>query len=1047
MGFVDRIVGSSLNKRALVLFGVLVLIGLGVWAVLRIPIDAFPDVTNIQVEVLSTSPGMSPPEVERFVTFPVETAMRGLPRLDEVRSVSKAGLSVVTVIFEDGVDIYFARDRVLERLIEARERVPAGTEIVMGPVSTAMGEIYQYTLSGTPPDGMDEIEYLTEVRTVQDWVLSPLLKSISGVNEVNSFGGYIRQFHVTVDPPKLLAYDLTLEDIGEALRRNNLNVGGNVLERGEQQYLVRGIGLFQTVDDIANVALRTERGTPVLVRDVAEVGTGQAVRQGGAVKDGKGEVVGGVAMMLRGANGRDVVRAIEKRVAEINGSGVLPLGLRIDPYYKRSDIIRRAIGTVTEALLIGSVLVVFILLLFLRSFRGAFIVVLALPLSILFTFVMMRLFGLSANLMSLGGLAISLGMIIDATIIQVENVQRHLSEMGARARKLPTVLKAILEVRKPSIYGELIIALTFIPILALQGMEGKMFMPLAFTHIIALFGSLMLSLVAIPAFCCMVLRPQGDKKSFLVEGAKDAYLPVLRWGLRHKALVVAAAVALLAGTVALIPRLGTEFMPIMDEGALDTDMQFLPGISLAESLEMSRKVEARLMEFPEVVTIIGKTGQTGVALEARGVEKTGYVGVLKPRSEWTSAKTREELTDKMRAAMEAFPGMAISFSQPIACRIDELVAGTRAQLIVKLFGEDLDVLKAKADEIAASLGRVEGATDINVERVAGQPYITVRPDRARIARLGLNVEDVQNVVEAAVGGKTVTQVYEGDRYFDLQIRYPEARRNSVETIGAILVRTPGGARVPLSQVADIAMIEGPSQISREAGQRRIGVECNISGRDLGGFVAEARRAIGRDVGLPAGYFLTWGGQFENQQRAMQRLAVILPATIGLILLLLFLTFGSLRLSLLVLLDLPFALIGGVLALFLSGLYLSVPASVGFIALFGIAVLNGIVLLSYITQLQEEGRPVGEAIVQGCLNRLRPVLMTATITVLSLVPLLFAQGPGSEIQRPLAVVVVGGLISSTLLTLLVLPVLYGWLGRRRMPGKSSEPAREGEEGHG
>jgi heavy metal efflux system protein len=1031
MGFVDRIVGSSLNKRALVVFGVLVLIGLGVWAVLRIPIDAFPDVTNIQVEVLSTSPGMSPPEVERFVTFPVETAMRGLPRLDEVRSVSKAGLSVVTVIFEDGVDIYFARDRVLERLIEARERVPAGTEIVMGPVSTAMGEIYQYTLAGTPPAGMDELEYLTQVRTVQDWILSPLLKSISGVNEVNSFGGYIRQFHVTVDPHRLLAYDLTLGDIGEALRRNNLNVGGNVLERGEQQYLVRGIGLFQTVDDIADVALKTERGTPVLVRDVAEVGAGQAVRQGGAVKDGKGEVVGGVAMMLRGANGREVVRAIEKRVAEINASGVLPLGLRIDPYYKRSDIIHRAIGTVTEALLIGSVLVVLILLLFLRSFRGAFIVVLALPLSILFTFVMMRLFGLSANLMSLGGLAISLGMIIDATIIQVENVQRHLSERGVGARKLPTVLKAILEVRKPSIYGELIIALTFIPILALQGMEGKMFMPLAFTHIIALFGSLMLSLVAIPAFCCMVLRPQVDKKSFLVEGAKDAYLPVLRWGLRHKALVVAAAVALLAGTVALIPRLGTEFMPIMDEGALDTDMQFLPGISLAESLEMSRKVEARLMEFPEVVTIIGKTGQTGVALEARGVEKTGYVGVLKPRSEWTSAKTREELTDKMRAAMEVFPGMAISFSQPISCRIDELVAGTRAQLIVKLFGEDLDVLKTKADEIAASLGRIEGATDINVERVAGQPYITVRPDRARIARLGLNVEDVQDVVEAAVGGKTVTQVYEGDRYFDLQIRYPEARRNSVETIGAILVRTPGGARVPLSQVADIATLEGPSQISRESGQRRIGVECNISGRDLGGFVTEARRAIGREVGLPAGYFLTWGGQFENQQRAMQRLAVILPATIGLILLLLFLTFGSLRLSLLVLLDLPFALIGGVLALFLSGLYLSVPASVGFIALFGIAVLNGIVLLSYITQLQEEGRPVGEAIVQGCLNRLRPVLMTATITILSLVPLLFAQGPGSEIQRPLAVVVVGGLISSTLLTLLVLPVLYGWIGKKPM----------------
>ncbi len=1030
MGLVDRIIESSLRKRVLVLVGVFILVALGIWSVLRIPIDAFPDVTNVQVEVLSTSPGMSPPEVERFVTYPVETAMRGLPRLAQVRSVSKSGLSVVTVVFEDGVDIYFARQLVLERLIEARERVPAGTEIAMGPVSTAMGEVYQYTLVGTPPAGMDGTEYLTQVRSVQDWTLAPLLKSIPGVNEINSFGGYIRQFQVTVDPEKLLAYDLTLGEIGEALRRNNLNVGGNVLERGEQQYLVRGIGLLQTVEDIGEVALKTEKGTPVLVRDVAQVRAGQAVRQGGAVKDGTGEVVGGVAMMLRGGNGRDVVRAVESRVGEINASGVLPLGLHVEPYYKRSDIINRAIRTVTEALLIGSVLVVIVLAVFLRSLRGALIVVLALPLSMLFTFLMMRLFGLSANLMSIGGLAISIGMIIDATIIQVENVQRHLSEKGVAAHKFTTVLKAILEVRKPSIFGELIIALTFIPIIALQGIEGKMFAPLAFTYVIALSASLVLSLVAIPAFCHLVLKPHPDRKSFLVEGAKKAYLPVLRWGLRRRDLVVAAAVALLAGTVALIPRLGTEFMPIMDEGALDTDIQFLPGISLDESLEMARKVEARLMKFPELVTIIGKTGQTGVALEARGVEKTGYVGVLKPRQEWTSARTRAELTDRMREAMEGFPGMAFSFSQPIACRIDELVAGTRAQLIIKLFGEDLDVLKAKADEISAALGRIRGATDINVESVAGQPYITVRPDRGRIARLGLNVEDVQSIVEAAVGGKTVTQIYEGDKYFDLQIRYPEARRNSAETIGAILVRTPGGARVPLSQVADIAVLEGPSQISRESGQRRIGVECNISGRDLGGFVAEARRTIGRGVGLPPGYFLTWGGQFENQQRAMQRLAVILPATIGLILFLLFLTFGSLRLSFLVILDLPFALIGGVLALYISGLYLSVPASVGFIALFGIAVLNGIVLLSYIAQLQEEGRTIGEAVVQGCLNRLRPVLMTATITILSLVPLLFAQGPGSEIQRPLAVVVVGGLISSTLLTLLVLPVLYSWVGRTK-----------------
>ncbi len=591
----------------------------------------------------------------------------------------------------------------------------------------------------------------------------------------------------------------------------------------------------------------------------------------------------------------------------------------------------------------------------------------------------------------------------------------------------------MLEVRKPSIFGELIIALTFIPIIALQGIEGKMFLPLAFTHVIALIASLVLSVLVIPAFCLSFLRPHAEKESFLVAGARRAYLPVLQWALRRKPAVITASLALLAGTFLLIPHLGTEFMPIMDEGAFDMDVQFLPGISLSRSLELSRRIEARLMEFPELKTIVGKTGQTGIALEARGVEKTGYVGMLKPRSEWTTTHSREELTDLMRAAVADIPGMAVSFSQPIACRIDELVAGTKAQLIIKLFGEDLEILKDKAGEIASVMKRIPGAKDVNAEVISGQPYLTVRADRARIARLGLNVADVQDVVEAAIGGKTVTMIYEGDKFFDLQLRYPEDKRDSLETVAAIRVRTQGGAWVPLSQVADISMIEGPSQISRENGMRRIGIECNISGRDLGGFVSEARRAIAGSVTLSPGYFLEWGGQFENQERAMKRLAVILPATIGLVLLLLYLTFASMRISLLVLLNLPFALIGGVLALYISGLYLSVPAAVGFIALFGIAVLNGIVLLAQITQFQESGMPVGEAIMGGCQNRLRPVLMTATITVLSLAPLLFASGPGSEIQRPLAVVVVGGLISSTLLTLVLLPVLYSVFAKGRKTG--------------
>jgi len=876
-----------------------------------------------------------------------------------------------------------------------------------------------------PADKEAQVAYLTELRTVEDWTLAPLLKSIPGVNEINSFGGYIKQYQVIADPEKLLKYRLTLSEVADALKKNNLNVGGNVLQSAAQQYLVRGIGLLQSVDDIRRIVLKAEGGTPVFIRDVAEVRVGQAVRQGASVKDGKDEVVGGIVMMLRGSNSREVVRSIEERVREINAGNILPSGLKVKPFYKRSDVVSKSIHTVSDALLLGSLLVVLVLYLFLRSFRGAFIVILALPLSTLFTFIMMRLAGLSANLMSLGGLAISIGMIIDATIIQVENVQRHLAAAAGKvASKIELVFKAVMEVRKPSILGEMIISLTFIPIIALQGIEGKMFLPLAFTHVIALFASLVLSLVAIPAFCFTLLKaPKREKKIVVIEAARKVYLPVLRWSLGHRAVLVVAALALLGGTLAIVPHLGTEFMPIMDEGAYDMDIQFLPGISLDDSLEMSRKVEEKMMAFPELETIVSRTGQTGIALEARGVEKTGYVGMLKPRDQWTTVKTREELTEKMRAELATFPGMAFSFSQPIACRIDELVAGSRAQLIIKLFGEDLDVLKAKADEIAKTLSRIKGTADLVVESIAGQPYLSIKADRARIARYGINIEDIQTIVETAIGGKPVTSLYEGEKSFDVQLRFPENHRNSVDAIASISVESPQGARIPLDQLAEISTAEGPVQISRESGERRIGIECNITGRDIGRFVAEAQSLIRKSVKLPPGYYLSFGGQFEHQQRAMRRLAIIVPLTIGLVFFLLFLTFDSLRLASLVVLNLPFALIGGVLSLTIAGLYLSVPASVGFIALFGIAVLNGIVLVSYINQLREAGKPMREAILVGCENRLRPVLMTASITILSLIPLLFASGPGSEIQRPLAVVVVGGLVTSTLLTLLVLPALY------------------------
>ncbi len=1027
----ERLIHSSLQNRLLVLMIIGIIVGFGIHAVLTIPIDAFPDVTNIQVEIISEAPGLSALEIERFVTYPIEMSLRGLPEVVQMRSITKFGLAVITLIFNDDVDIYFARQLVFERLTEAAEQVPPNVKISLGPVATAMGEIYQYTLQGEMPDDPQaQVAYLTELRTIEDWVVSPLLKTVPGVSEVNSFGGYIKQYEVVASPERLLQYDLSIQELFDAIENNNQNVGGNILDHYSEQYIVRGVGLVRTEQDLQNIVLKSHQGRPIFVRDVAEVKLGHAVRQGAVLMNGAQEAVGGIVMMLRGENGREVVTRIKAKVAEINANNVLPHGIKIVPYYDRSDIVAASVGTVARALREGALLVLLILYLFLRSIRGALIVLLALPLSLLLTFTVMKSVGLDANLMSLGGLAISIGMIIDATIIQVENVQRHLSASGRQDRKLTTVLKAVLEVRKPSIFGELIIATTFLPILSLQGMEGKMFAPLALTVAIALLSSLLLSIFVIPAICAMVLKSGAEKESLPLRAAKKVYLPLLKQSLRRKYVPISIAIALFGLAILLLGSLGTEFIPIMDEGAFDMDIQLMPGISLNKALAVSQTVEQRLMQFPELEMVIGRTGQTGIALEARGVDKTGYTGVLKPKSQWRSARTKDELIEKMRQSLATIPGMAFSFSQPIQCRIDELVAGTRAQLIIKLFGEDTEVLKRKAEEIANVVSRIRGATDLVVEQIAGQPYLSIVVDRNKIARHGLNVKTVLDVVAVAIGGKAATQLYETTLSFDVMVRFPFEKRNSVATIGNILIATDQGYRVPLSELADISIAEGPLQISREEGQRRIGIEVNVSDRDIGSFVAEAKTRIKRQVVLPAGYYITWGGQFENQQRAMARLMIIAPIAVAVILFLLFLTFNSMRLALLVILNLPFALIGGVLALALAGLYLSVPASVGFIVLFGVAVLNGVVLVSYIKQLQSEGLSVPEAILTGSENRLRPVLMTASIAIFSLLPLLYASGPGSEVQRPLAVVVVGGLITSTLATLFLLPILYNWFERTK-----------------
>jgi cobalt-zinc-cadmium resistance protein CzcA len=900
----------------------------------------------------------------------------------------------------------------------------------MGPIASAMGEIYQYTLeSSMPDDPREQARQLTDLRTLQEWVVTPLLKSIPGVNEINSFGGYFKQYQVMVKPEKLLSYNLALDDVYRSIEENNQNVGGNVLDHYAEQYIVRGVGLLKSEDDLRNIVLRSAKGTPVYVRDVAEVSVGQAVRQGAALIDGNREVVGGIVMMLRDENSRVVVERVKEKVEEINGNNVLPAGVKIVPYYDRSDIVRSSVRTVTMALIEGSVLVVIVLYLMLRSFRGALVVILALPLSLLLTFIVMKIVGLDANLMSLGGLAISIGMIIDATIIQVENVQRHLGESGSSGHTLSTVLKAVLEVRKPSIFGEIIIATTFIPILSLEGLEGKMFAPLALTVATALLSSLVLSIFVIPVFCALVLKPGPERESIVMRRARQAYTPMLNWALRKSGLVISLTVLLFVAALALFPYLGTEFMPIMDEGAFDMDVQLLPGISLTKSLEITTLLEKKLKTFPELITVVSRTGQTGVALEARGVDKTGFTGIFQPRSTWKSARDRDDMIDRMRMELSGIPGMAYTFSQPIQCRIDELVAGTRAQLIIKLFGENMEVLKTKADEIGQVLRQIRGTADLVVERIAGQPYLSINIDRTKIARHGLNVSDVQKVIEIAVGGKAATQLFEENRSFDVTVRYPFEYRNSVEAISNTLVATPHGYNVPLNQLADISVVEGPVQVSREDGLRRIGIEINIKARDIGSYVAESKEAIRTHVSLPPGYYTTWGGQFENQQRAMNRLMVIGPIAIGLILLLLFITFRSVRLALLVITNLPFALIGGVFALYISGLYVSVPASVGFIVLFGVAVLNGVVLVSHISELRQEGVSLKDAVVRGSHDRLRPVLMTAAIAIFSLIPMLYASGPGSEIQRPLATVVVGGLLTSTFLTLVVLPSLYRWFEQR------------------
>ncbi|VCU70208.1 Cobalt-zinc-cadmium resistance protein CzcA [Pigmentiphaga humi] len=1027
----EKIVRAALQQRLIVVVLAVVALVVGLDAMRKLSVDAFPDVTNVQVQIATDATGRSPEEVERFVTVPIEIAMTGLPGLEEMRSLNKPGLSLITLVFTDATDVYFARQLVMERLIEIGSRMPGGVTPVLGPVSTGLGEVYQYTLDRLD-DGDRELtqQELTERRIVQDWVVRPLLRSIPQVAEINSQGGYVKQYQVLVNPDRMSHYGISLQQVYQGLARNNANSGGGVLPHYAEQYLIRGVGLIESLDDIANIVLAESGGTPVYVRDVAEVAMGHEVRYGAVVKNGVTESVGGIVMMMRGGNAKEVVARIKQRVAEINGQGMLPGGLQIVPYYDRSELVDAALWTVAKVLLEGVALVVVVLFLFLGDVRSSVIVVATLVLTPLLTFLAMNRLGISANLMSLGGLAVAIGLMVDGSVVVVENAFAHLGharETGAS--KIRIILKAVAEVATPVVSGIGIIILVFLPLMTLQGMEGKMFAPLAYTIAIALAISLVLSMTLSPVLSSYLLKGGAEHDTRLIGFMKRHYLRMLHWALGNAKKTVLLAVTAFALSLALLPLLGTAFIPEMKEGSIVPGINRVPNISLDESIALEKQAMKIIMGVPGVKSAISGVGRGESPADPQAQNESTPIVSLKPREEWPDGWTQDDIAEEIQKRLRVIPSAQVVMAQPISDRVDEMVTGVRSDVAVKVFGEDLDRLLHKAQEIARVAETVQGSRDVRVDRVSGQQYLTINIDRQAIARYGLNVSDVHDVIEVAIAGKEATDIYEGERRFSAAVRLPESFRGNVPAIRQILLTTPEGVRVPLESLARIDVLDGPAQISREGGKRRVVVAINVQNRDLGGFVAELQQVVQDKVKLPTGYYLEWGGQFQNMERALGHLSIIVPATVAAIFFVLFLLFNSVRYATLIITVLPFASIGGIIGLFVTGEYLSVPASVGFIALWGIAVLNGVVMVSYIRNLRLEGKALDAAVVEGATMRFRPVMMTATVAMLGLVPFLFATGPGSEVQRPLAVVVIGGLITCTLLTLLVLPTLYRWFDEK------------------
>lgn len=1018
-----RMIQFALTQRMLMLILVALIIGSGWYAFIHTPIDAFPDVSTTQVKIIVKAPGMTPEEVETRITAPIEVEMLGIPQQSILRSIAKYALTDITVDFEEGTDIYWARQQVAERLSAIWGDLPEDISGGIAPMTTPLGEMFMFTIEGGELDNMER-------RDILDWMIRPALRGVNGVADVNALGGLVRSYEVIPDNAKLNALDLTVDDLRTALEQNNRNDGAGRLNDGEEALLVRTEGSIRTLDDVRNIIVRPHLLEPVQIADVAEVRTGAITRYGAVTQNGKHEAVQGLVLGLRGANARDVVEGVRSKLDELKPG--LPEGVEINVFYDRGQLVNKAVGTVTKALLEAIVLVIILLVLFLGNARAALTVALILPLSALATFIMMNQFGMSANLMSLGGLAIAVGMLVDAAVVVIENVMTHLSQRKKEGRlpKLHLIYRAVSEVAVPVTSGILIIIIVFLPLLTLQGLEGKLFIPVALTIVFALSGSLLLSLTVIPVLASYLIGKVSHEEPRFVKLLQKIYLPALSWALNHSRTVIFSALVLLGLAGFLYTQIGKSFMPTMDEGDMIVQLEKLPSINLQESINTDMRVQRAILErVPDVTGIVARAGSDELGLDPMGLNETDSFLVLKPRDQWQNTD-KESLISSIREVLADFPGLGYAFTQPIEMRVSEMLTGVRGDLAIKIFGSDQKQLNATADAVVSILKDVSGAEDVYTPRNEGAQYFRLAIDRMEAGRLGVSVDKLKNDLRAQVEGVRVGTVYQDARRIPLVLRGPEQLRDSVAVFSSQRFSLAEGEATSLADLVTLERTEGPVAIKRESGNRMAVVIANVSGRDLVSFVEEAKQVVGEKIPLPAGYYLQWGGQFENQQRAAKRLSIVVPVALGLIFLTLFSTFRSVRQSVLVLTNIPFALIGGVVGLWLTGEYLSVPASVGFIALLGIAVLNGVVMLTYFNQLHALGRPIHEVVTQGALRRLRPVLMTASIAAFGLVPLLFAQGPGSEIQRPLAIVVIGGLVSSTLLTLFLLPMLYRRFGLGR-----------------